>query len=209
MDPGAVSDAGRDEIASAIARGRARVAAVTSDPDEIARLVKDAGLNEWRREALAWTAAHDRERLESQFSLLELLWLGSPRNTDAVALDAWGAAMLRVTGCLCLEMPRPGTGDQLEGRPVAGLPVSRGAEVGLRVAEVLAELEMPAALAPGVIAFAMQHVLDSARLAYRGDWSELSRAARALDSSLVGDYIAALAAGGPLLSAPARNDQRP
>lgn len=209
MSPRETNDAGRDEIVAAIGRGRARVAALTADRGQIDRIAAEAGLNEWRRESLAWTIAHQRELVPSHFSLLELLWLGAPRNTSAVALDAWGATTLRATGCLCLELPRPATGDYLAGRPVSGMLGLRGSEVALRVAEALAEAKLPASLAPGVLAFAMQDVLDSARLAYHDDWTEFSRAAGAIDKDLIADYISALAAGGPLLPPRTNSDKRP
>jgi hypothetical protein len=209
MSPRAVNDAGRDEIVAAIARGRARVAALTGDRAEIERIATEAGLNEWRRESLAWSLQHQREIVPSHFSLLELLWLGAPRNTEAIALDAWGATTLRATGCLCLELPRPATGDYLSGRPVSGMLGLRGSEVALRVAEALAEVKVPATLAPAVLAFAMQEVLDAARLAYHDDWTEFSRAAAALDKDQIADYISALAAGGPLLPPRVNGDKRP
>jgi hypothetical protein len=209
MSPHAMNDAARDEITAAIGRGRARVAALTSDREQIDLVAMEAGLNEWRRESLAWTIAHQRELVPSHFSLLEMLWLGSPRNTAAVALDAWGATTLRATGCLCLELPRPATGDFLSGRPVSGMLGLRGSEVAMRVAEALSEAKLPASLAPAVLAFAMQDVLDSARLAYHDDWTEFSRAAGALDKDQIADYISALAAGGPLLPPRANSDKRP
>jgi hypothetical protein len=209
MSPRAVNDAGRDEIVAAIARGRARVAALTADRAEIERIATEAGLNEWRRESLAWSILHQREVVPSHFSLLEMMWLGAPRNTSAMALDAWGATTLRATGCLCLELPGPGTGDYLNGRPVSGMLGLRGAEVALRVAEALAEVKVPATLAPAVLAFAMQEVLDAARLAYHDDWTEFSRAAAALDKDQIADYISALAAGGPLLPPRVNGDKRP
>jgi hypothetical protein len=208
MSPFVVSDEGRDEIRSAIGRGRARVAALTADREQIERIARDGGLSEWRREALAWTITNEPGRVSLQFSLLELLWLGAPRDTAAVGLDAWGAATLPQSGCLCLEMPRPGAEDHLSGRPVSGVLTARGAEVGLRIAEALSELKLPAALAPGVLAFAMQDVLDSARLAYYDDWTEFSRAASALDDVQIADYVSALAAGGPFIPAD-RSDRRP
>jgi hypothetical protein len=209
MSPRAVNDAGRDEIVAAIARGRARVAALTADRAEIERIAAEAGLNEWRRESLAWSILHQREVVPSHLSLLEMFWLGAPRHTSVIALDAWGATPLRATGCLCLELPRPATGDYLNGRPVSGMLGLRGSEVALRVAEALAEVKLPAALAPAVLAFAMQEVLDAARLGYHDDWTEFSRAAAALDKDQIADYISALAAGGPLLPPRVNGDKRP
>ncbi|HSC26295.1 MAG TPA: hypothetical protein VLD67_03420 [Vicinamibacterales bacterium] len=207
LTPRTLTDASRDEIAAALDRGRARLGALTGDREEIERIARDAGLSEWRREALAWTAVHDRERLPSQLSVVELFWLGKPRLSDA-ALDPWGAAALRATGCLCLQMPRAVPWELLSGRPTnLGLLATRGADVALHVGETLAHLRMPAALAPGVVAFAMQDVVELARPSYLGDWTAFGRASAALTERQMIDYIAALAAGGPLLPVPVDDRQ--
>jgi hypothetical protein len=66
---------------------------------------------------------------------------------------------------------------------------------------------MPAEIAPGVIAFAMQEVMDQARPSHFDDWSEFTRAARAVPRGMLVDYIAAQAAGGPLLPARSMHDR--
>jgi hypothetical protein len=150
---------------------------------------------------MAWAAVHDREQVPAQLSLLELMWLGKPRITETISLDGWGAAALPLTGCLCLMMPRPQPWESLIGRPALGVLATRGADVAILVAETLAALKMPAELAPGVIAYVMQEVVDEARPAYFDDWTGFSRATRAVSKDRLTDYIAAQAAGGALLSA--------
>ena len=59
LNPFVASNAARDEIAAALARGRARASALTADPAELDRVARAAGLSAWRREALAWTIEHD------------------------------------------------------------------------------------------------------------------------------------------------------
>jgi hypothetical protein len=201
LNPGSLNDATRDEIAAALGRGRARLSAVSADRSELDAIAKDAGLSAWRREALAWSAANDREHLSSQLSLVETLWLGRPRMTDVIDLDSWGAAALPWNGCLCLLMPRAGPWEMLTGRPSLGLLATRGADVAILVADALAAANLPAEIAPGVIAYAMQDVMDRARPAYFDDWPEFSRAASAISRDALGDYIAAQAAGGALLPA--------
>ena len=201
LDPGRLNDVTRDEIAAALGRGRARLSAVSADRSELETVVKDAGLSTWRREALAWTAAHDRERLPSQLSLVETMWLGKPRMTEAIDLDSWGAAALPWNGCLCLLMPRAIPWETLTGRPSLGLLATRGADVAILVAEVLAATNLPSEIAPGVIAYAMQDVMDKARPAYFDDWPEFTRAASAISRDALADFIAAQAAGGALLPA--------
>jgi hypothetical protein len=208
LNPLALNDAGRDEIAAALGRGRAKLAAVDGDRKAIEAVAREAGLSAWRREALAWTAAHDRENLPSQLSLVETMWLGKPRTSDAISLDGWGAAVLPLNGCVCLAMPRAAPWESLIGRPSLGLLATRGADVAILVADTLASLKMPAEIAPGVIAFAMQEVMDQARPSHFDDWSEFSRAARTVSRDILVDFIAAQAAGGPLLPARSMNDRQ-
>jgi hypothetical protein len=203
LNPALLTDAARDEISAAVARGRARLDAIGADRADIDRLARDAGLSSWRREAMAWAAVHDRQQVPLQLSMLELMWLGKPRISEAVALDGWGAAALPLTGCLCLTMPAAGPWETLMGRPALGVLATRGADVGILVAETLATLKMPAEIAPGVIAYVMQEVVDEARPAYFDDWTGFIRATRAVTKDRLADYIAAQAAGGALMAATA------
>ncbi len=201
LNPLAMSDSARDEIAATLGRGRARVAALTGDKADLDRIAREAGLSEWRRIALEWTVEHDREALADSFSLLELFWLGAPRGAARPSLDAWGATMLPLTGCLCLEMPDPRPWEDFAGRRTSGVMAARAADVSLRVADALATLHLPASLAPGVLAFALQDVIEHAQPAYPEDWEEFGRAARDLPLARLTDFVAALTANGPLLPA--------
>ena len=203
MNPAAVTDATRDEIAAAIARGRARATALTPDREEVDRIARAAGLSEWRREALAWALTQDPLTVVSRFSILELFWLGVPRPAVRASLDAWGVAVLTLTGCLCLEMPDAIAWEERTGRPATGQLATRGADVALQVADLLASLHLPASLAPGVVAFAMQDVSDQAQPSHFDDWDDFSRAVRDLSRERLIDYISALAADGPLVPLPA------
>jgi hypothetical protein len=207
MNARLLTDAGRDEIAAALARGRARLDALDGSEADLDDAARDAGLSPWRREALRWTIAHDSARRREHLSPVELMWLGRPRLTDAIALDAWGAATLPIDGCACLEMPRPSPWEQLAGRPSQGLLATRGADVSIVVADTLAALDLPAQIAPGVLAFAAQEAMYQARPAHFDDWSGFSRAASAISRDALVDYIAAQTAGGPLLPA-AQTDDR-
>jgi hypothetical protein len=206
MRPNRLTDDVRDEIAATLARGRARVAALSTDPGGIEQVARDAGLSAWRRESLAWALRNDPAQVESHISLLELMWLGSPRAPGNVSLDDWGAASFPVTGCLCLEMPRRGPWEVLGGRPSMGALASRGADVALLIAGAFSALRLPAALVPAVLSFAMQDVLDATQPAYFDDWSEFGRATRAISKEQLIDYVAALTSGGPLL--PLETDDR-
>jgi hypothetical protein len=199
MGPVRSTAASRDEIAASIARGRERVAALRSDRADLDRVARDGGLSEWRRQALGWTAEHEPQKLVSRFSLVELFWLGSPRGASARSFDAWGTATMMLDGCLCLRMPDAAPWESHAGRAAAGHLATRGADVALRVAEVLAELKLPAALAPAIVAYAMQDAIDRAQPAFFDDWPAFERTARDLPRDRVIDYIAAVAADGAFI----------
>ena len=154
LNPGTLTDATRDEIAAALARGRARLDALDGSEADLEQVAKDAGLSAWRREALRWTIAHDSTNRAALLSVVELMWLGRPRVTAAIALDPWGAATLPLNGCACLVMPPPAPWERLSGRPAQGLLATRGADVSIVVADTLASLGLPSQIAPGVIAYA-------------------------------------------------------
>jgi hypothetical protein len=195
FNPHALTDEGRDAIAAAMARGRARAAGLARDREALDTVARDAGLSEWRREALRWTVAQSPEHAAAHFSPLELFWLGLP---DANA-DAWGAALTPLTGCFCLGMPRRGAWEDLAGRRASGVLGTRGVDVALQVTDALAALELPASLAAGVLGFAVQDVADDAQAGYFSDWAAFGRAAQRLSRDRIVDYIAALTADGPLV----------
>ncbi len=69
LNPLALTDAARDEIAAALARGRARLDALDANESDIDAAANDAGLSAWRRESLRWTIAHDSAQRTAQLSL--------------------------------------------------------------------------------------------------------------------------------------------
>jgi hypothetical protein len=194
MNPFALSDQSRDAIAAAITRGREIVRALADDPTKVNEVARSAGLSEWRTQALSWRVS---QRLDPVVgvSVLDLYWIGATRTQR---LDAWGAAVLPLTGCFCLAMPRPSPWEDLSGYASAVLG-TRGADVPLRVAEALSTLKLPAALAPALAGFVTQDVIDHAQLAFSDDWEQFGRAVRDIPAERLSDYIAALAVGGPLI----------
>lgn len=197
INPHALTDEGRDRIATALSRGRQRVDALMRDAAPIDRVAEDAGMSEWRREMLRWALSNARDEVAGQFNPIELFWLGAP--SAAEEDRQWGAAALPFNGCPCLKMPRRAAWENFAGRPSAGLLATRAVDATLRVAEVFAELKVPAAAAPAALAYALQDVLDETEAAYFEDWQGFGRAAMALSRERIVDYIAALTAGGPLV----------
>ncbi len=197
IDRFALSDQSRDTVATSIARGRTRALALTENPSKLNEVADAAGLSEWRREALSWGLSHKSDPL-SAFSLLELFWLGAQGSDTGLALDAWGAATLPLTGCLCLAMPPPSPWEDLAGYASPVL-ATHGADVPLKIAETLYAQKLPAGLAPALAGFVTQDVIDHAQLAYPDDWEEFGRAVKDLPRERMFDYIAALTASGPLI----------
>ncbi len=199
MSPFALSDAARDDIATAIAIGRARVAALAQDRSQLDDVARDAGLSEWRHHALAWALTEHRDTMPL-FSLLDLFWLGTRSISARRDIDEWGTAALPLTGCLCMTMPDRGPWEDLRGYSSAVL-ATRGADIPLRIAETLAAFKLPASLAPALAGFVVQDVIDHAQLADPDDWEEFGRAVQAIPRERMIDYIAALTVGGPLVAA--------
>ena len=198
IDPRALVDADRDAIASALARGRRRAAAVATDPSAIDDVAAEAGLSEWRANAARWAlAANVSTDLAPALTLLELFRLGGGKDSRA-----WGTAAVPTDGCLCLAFPSRLAWEDLAGRPGTGQIATQLADVMLRAADALAVRRLPALLARDLAAFAMQDAMDRARPAYFDDWLPLAYAARDLTDAQFDDYIAALTVAGPLVPVP-------
>ncbi len=200
LNPFAFEDSDRDRIVEAVVRGRHRVAAAIGDPALLEAVFSDASIDPRRKRAVAWTAAHEPNRVESMFSLTELLYLGGMPDTS---LDAWGMADVPVSGCLCTRLSPPGTWTRVTGRPQLGLLATTVADLNFRVAIVLNELKLPAAIERHVLAAAMQDFIDEVKPTDADDWLTLVRSAQSVTRERIEDYVAAVAASGPLVPAAA------
>jgi hypothetical protein len=67
------------------------------------------------------------------------------------------------------------------------------------VAEWLAELKLPAVLAPGVMSYAMWDLAMSTQMADQDDWLAVVRTAQGLSADRMADHVSALTADGPLV----------
>jgi hypothetical protein len=200
MNARAMTDHDRDAIASAIARGRSRVQAIRT-PESFEGVADALAMDGWRRRAIAWMMANDRDAIPTMFSLAELMSLGGfaagqrPQN-----LDAWGATALQSEACACTRVTSPRRWRLLSGRPQVALMASGIPDLNLYVAEVLGELSLPAALVHSVLGSAILDFVEGAGPADPNDWWSVVRAARAVPRELIEDYVAAAAAvDGPLV----------
>ena len=193
MNPFALGDTTRDAIADAVALGQRRVEALAAGDGNAIALAREIAMDGRRVRALEWSLGRD-ERIGSLFSMTELLYLGGGRELD---VHAWGMSALTSLGCLCSRLTPPGLWTALVGRPQLGL-ATVVADLNLRVAVTLRELDVPAALARWVIADAAQDFVDRVQPSDEDDWLTLVRTAQAVTRERIEDYVAAATAGGPL-----------
>jgi hypothetical protein len=203
MNAFALRDEERDAIAEAIARGRSRVRALTSDGfDAVAAAV---GMDGWRVRAGRWMLARPdaAASVPSLFSATELARLGG--GTSSPAFDEWGMSAFAWEGCLCLQLAPPGSWVLWTGRPQLGLLASNVADLNFRIAEALHDMRLPAPLARYVLAGAVQDYIDEVQPTDANDWMTLVRSAQTVNRERIEDYVAAAAAvDGPLIPQSAR-----
>ena len=181
---------------AAIERGRARVAAVVKDQTGWDETADEIRMDGWRRRAGRWALANDAALVPSFFSLVELMYLGAP--APDLAVNTYGMARDSSDACVCIEAPTLGRAAIVLGRHQFGLLAAEVADVNLHVAEVLRARGLPASLAPGVLAAAIQEYIERVRPMHPNDWLTLVRAAQAIPEDRLDDYVAALTSDGPL-----------
>jgi hypothetical protein len=199
MNPRALRDADRDAIAAAIAQGRRRVAALAVGAERIEALADAIALDGWRRRAIQWMLVNDPEPIPDMFSLVDLMTLGG--GAENAALDAWGTTALGSLGCACTRLVSPRSWRLLSGRPQTAPMASGLADLNLRVAQMLGELGLPAALAKSVLASAALDFIEGVAPRGPDDWWTVARAAQAVPRERIEDYVSASATvDGPLVS---------
>jgi hypothetical protein len=197
-------DGDRDVIVEGIARGGERIAALAGHIDALDAIADEIMMDGWRRRAVRWSLVNDPQHVPTFFSLAELLHLGKP--PTSATLDAWGMAASAYDGCICTVLAPPGRWILGAGRWPRGTVATHVADLNLRVAVALAELKLPAALARGVLAAAMQDYVDRVKPSYPDDWLTLVRSAQAFSTERIQDYIATLTINGPLVPDSSDND---
>ena len=197
LNPRRLGDIDRDRIVVGIARGRARVKALSAGSAEFEDVATAIAMDGLRRRTVRWVLQNDPRSIENQFSLVELLTLGGMDSN----LDGWGASGLLSFGCVCTRFPGPTAWRILSGRTQMAMMAATTVEMNLEMAERLAALRLPAALLPSLLATAMQDFVDQAEPADANDRAALDQYARTLGRDIVADYVAATATlDGPLVS---------
>ena len=210
IEPKSLADGDAEAIVAAMRAGRARLNAVRSSAD--VRAIADAiGLSPQRETLLAWTVTHDPSRAGAYLSPTELFWLGAG-DVRVANLDAWGAPAGPRTGCLCLRIVRGRSWEMYAGRWNTGMIASVFPDLNFRLAELLSDLHMPAALLAPVLMSATQDFLNSATSRDQDDRRGLVEFVQGLQSDRVEQYLALLTTDGPLVplgDAPAGKDVSP
>ena len=209
--PASLTDADRELIVAAIRRGRARLEAART-PTEALAIADDTRLSPLRRTLLSWVVTHDPERVAAFLSPSELLWLGLG-SVPMEALRPWGAPAGWRLGCLCLQLVDRRPWEGFAGRWQAPMMASAFPDLNLRLAELLSDLRMPAALLPSVLPAATRDFIDGATSRDLDDRRALVEYVQALGADRLEQYLALLTTDGPLVpvgtAASDREDRRP
>lgn len=194
-----LTDADRDRIVGAIRKGRERSAAITT-PEQAAAIADEIGISGARRSLMLWNVTRAPDRMAAFLSPTELLWLGlgSTNPVDA-RLHAWGAPARARLGCLCLQFPDRRPPEPFTGRWGSGIFVSTFPDLNLRLAELLAELQMPAALVGPVLTSATLDFVNNASSRDSDDRRGLVEFVQALTLDRAEQYLALLTTDGPLV----------
>ena len=197
IEPLSLTDGDRDVIATAIRNGRGRVAALRATAD--VRLIADiTNLSPQRQTLLSWTIAHDPARVAAFFSPSELFWLGIG-DARVSSLDAWGVPAGPRTGCLCVRVLTHRSPDIFSGRWNTGMAASAFPDLNLRIAELLSELHMPAALLAPVLRAATLDFVNMSISRDQDDRRGLVEFVQDLKADRVEEYLGLLTTDGPLV----------
>jgi hypothetical protein len=207
LDPLDLTEDARAGIVAALARGRARIARLEDHPEEAGRVFDDVHslrVDGGRQRAIRWTLVNDPRTVDRWFSLSEVLVLGKP----AADLHAWGMSGIPFESCYCSRLQPVPPWQIFTGQLNTGVLPARIADLNLRIAEMSAELKVPAVLSRGILAAAVEDYLDDVQPSDYDDWMAFVRAARRVPRERVEDYTAALTANGPLVPAADREDRQ-
>ena len=134
------------------------------------------------------------------FTLAELVRIGEP---GAALPEAFGTPTLALDTRLRLAWRPSEPWEPFSGRSSLGLLASLTPDLPLRIAEFTVQAGLPPEVYPGVLAFAVQDLIDSADLTSSEDWLGLVHHAGALTRERFDDYVTALAGLGILSPATA------
>lgn len=141
---------------------------------------------------------HDPARITAFLSPVEILWVGLETRPVDGALQAWGSSAAPRLGCLCVQMLDRRPWETFAGRWNLGVLASNFPDLNLRLVELLAELQMPAAVLPAVLASATVDFTDNATSRDPDDCRGPVEFVQALGPDRVEQYLGLLTTDGPL-----------
>lgn len=193
----ALSDSDRDAITSAIRAGRARLNNVRSTAD-VRTIAQAVDMSPLRETLFTWTVAHDPSRAKVFLSPAELFWLGAA-DARLSNLDAWGVPAGPRIGCLCLQVVKGRSWETFAGRWNTGMVASSFPDLNFRLAELLSEMHMPAALLAPALTSATLDFVNSATSRDQDDRRGLVEFVQALQVDKLEQYLSLLTTDGPLV----------
>ena len=196
MNPADLEPDDHRTLVAALKSGRERAARLRS-PRDVEAIARPLGLTPARTTLLTWALQHRRDDL--RLTPYELVLLGRDAGARPAGFDAWGVAAESRLGCLCLEMPGPRQFDLFTGRWHTGVLATGFPDLNLRLAELLADLEMPGTLLPSVLAAATWDFAINVHSRDYDDRQGLVDFVDALTSDRVELYLALLTTDGPLV----------
>jgi len=177
-------------VTAALAQGRARLAALRTGAPPLPAFSEEmtkAGLSQSRQNQLRWALERrDAADVDALLSMSDLYHLGSTRDLPA----GWGQAGRQIDGCWCARGLGRGPIERFRGYTVAYVAVMVS-DLPLRLAELLAEMRIPADVLEPMLMFAVQDVLDQTSQFVADDWEPLTWSGR-LTTGRVEDYLQAL-----------------
>ena len=188
-------------VTAAIAQGRARLAVFKRElpplevfSDELTK----AGVSQSRQNQLRWALERaDGAAADVLVSMTDLYRLGSSANLPA----GWGQTARVIDGCWCTRSLERAPVERFRGYTIGYVAVM-SSDLPLRLAEVLAEMQVPADVLEPMLMFAVQDVLDQTAQFAADDWEPLAWPGR-LTPRRVEDYLQAMVSR-QILTAPKR-----
>jgi hypothetical protein len=207
MEPALLTSEDHATIVRTLTRGRERLAGLQSAADADA-LAGEMRMPAIRRSLFAWTAAESLPQASASLSPVEVFAAGLDGAAPPRSLDAWGVSGAPRLGCQCLQMPAPRPLEAFTGRWFSGVLASGFADLNLRIAELLAGLDMPGMLLAPVLASATWDFLMNVRIHDFDDASAWVEFASGIGVDQVEQYLALLTTDGPLMPLSEGSGQR-
>lgn len=170
-----------------------RGAALAGDPLALDGALRSAGIAGPRAGWIRWAIARGEPAPASVLRLEDLVRLGDSR----LAVPSIGAAAMPLA-CVCLQWPDI-TWEMRGQPPDHFLAAALSVEAPLRVAYELRTRNLPNVLAHGVLALVMSDLVQAGALAHPADVHGIADTVRRMPGTRFDDYIAAVAARGPLV----------